>query len=159
MEVGFAGKTLEQLGVSQSSNISYVLADVYGKILDRWDGTALHSRVFELEDSLFFLNNGQKYRKTPCPVCSGTSKVTKVCDRCSGQGKVRCVNCADGSKVDAFGRRKRCSYCDGTAHVTCEMCRDRDTNFILQGPNPKGLGKVSAKCDSCRDGMLTIRID
>ena len=159
VQLGYSGSTLEQLGVNQATNISFILVDVYGQILDRWNGTGSHTRVFEVEESLFILHNGQKYKCINCAVCNGTSKITKDCDRCAGRGKVSCVNCANGYQVDAFGRTKQCSSCRGTAHVTCEKCRDNSTNFLLQGPNPKGLGKVTAQCGACRDGIATIRMD
>ena len=142
--------TLTSWNVKRTDKATFFLVNGDGRILIRHEGFS------ELKLSeLIYAKHADKVRDgyfvsaESCTFCNGKPIKEVLCASCTGQGKVPCVDCAKGFQIDSLGRSKQCSSCLGTAHVTCKNCRDNSTNFLLQGPNPKGLGVIKYKCKTC----------
>jgi len=96
-----------------------------------------------------------------CSECSGTGSTSlKIsCNKCSGQGKIKCDNCRDGYVVcvpcNGTGKQRAlvffsatCPACQGKSRVQCTTCRGTQLVNCKQCTG-SGQTSISKPCIGC----------
>jgi DnaJ-class molecular chaperone len=97
----------------------------------------------------------------PCAGCTGTGKVTGVCDtcknlgtceKCSGVGTQPCRSCGGrGQLPERRPPNNNCSHCNGRGEVECTKCSGKRSCRSCGGK------EVKETCPGCR-GKGTVRV-
>ena len=80
-----------------------------------------------------------------CDECDGSGLVYRTCDFCHGDGRTRCAECDDGSKLD--GKTViTCIACDGNGRLpeTCEYCDGNGETQYENDGDFYNIGEVSS---------------
>jgi hypothetical protein len=138
------GYTLSTWGIKSSDKLVMFLIDGDGTIMLRHDGLdGLDSSAFQsVAKRTNKYRNGIPGELAICKQCNMRGVTRERCNSCNGLGKVRCVECSDGSYVNGNGRRLQCPFCEGTANVCCDRCG-------VRGLMPSGSGYTPVKCSMC----------